>query len=137
MIKSIEKDKIPKQYSFVLKTKQLEDLIITNDISIHIDLRYVYWQSIGSIFEAEFRLPNNNIPYNRLYIRAGALPNEYVFAARKEMEEIILPEFKIWITNIINLPNNSTHILNKPYFNAIFENNKLQIIKQPRYKRRI
>ena len=130
MINSITKDKIPKQYSFVLKTKQLEELIISNDIKIHIDLIYNYSsQSIGSIFEAFYWLPNNNIPYNRLYIRAGALAKEYISIAREKMNEIILPEFKIWIMNILSLPNNSTYLFEEPYFHAIFQNNKIEIRK--------
>lgn len=40
MINSISKPKIPKEYIYVLKTSQLEEILIQNKIVIHVDLEY-------------------------------------------------------------------------------------------------
>lgn len=53
----------------------LENFLINNDINTHVDLNYWLPQKIGSIFQVHFWLPNENISYERLYVRVGALPN--------------------------------------------------------------
>jgi len=126
MIISIQKNKIPKQYSFVLKTKQLEEILLNSNINIHIDLYYTF-NGIGPIFEVFFYLPNKNNPYIRLYIRTKALPKENISIAREKMEKIILPEFRNWIINILSMPKDSTYLYEDLYFSAIFENNILKI----------
>ena len=130
MISSITKAKIPTKYGFVLKTKQFEDLLKINEINVHIDLHYVYsTQNIGSIFEALFWLPNDNVPYNRLYIKAGVLSKEEIHQAREKMKEIVLPEFITWIKSILVLPNNSGYNKHNSFFFAKYNDNKLEINK--------
>ena len=129
MINSIEKAKIPFQYGYVLKTGQLENLLQDNNIDIHVDLRYWFAQNIGSILDAHYWLPNENIEYFRLYIRAGALLKQDIFIARKKMEEIVLPEFVSWVKNILVLPDNSPSLKHNLYFNADFCNGDVYINK--------
>lgn len=95
-INSISKPKLPKAYSYVLRSSQLDNLLISNNITIHTDL--VYWlpQIIGSILEVHYWLPNNKVLYPRLYVRAGALP-----------------EFSRWLKDI------SKHDCDALYFKAI------------------
>ena len=109
MIKSISKQKIPKQYGYVLMTEHLNTVLNENGIDIHIDLDYRFFnQQIGkTIFEVHFWSPRTNTPYNRLYIRAGALQKEYVNFARKKLQEVVFPEFVKWIKAILDLPVNS------------------------------
>ena len=129
MIESISKDKIPKQYGFVLKTEQLNFVLNENNINIHTDLIYCFSQPkyIGNIFEAFFWTPNENVPYNRLYIRAGVLQKENVFRARIEMKEVVFPEFVLWIKAIMNLPSNSPFYGEELIFEALYINDELQI----------
>ena len=129
MITSVKKNKIPSRYGFVLKTRQLEDLILANDINIDIILNYWLPQIIGTIFEAHFWPPNYNFAYNRLYIRAGALLREDIYFARGKMASDALPEFAAWIKNILALPDNSPLLSKEQYFNAIIRNGEL-IIEQ-------
>ena len=79
----ISKQKIPNNYSYVLKTGQLKKILDDNNIQIHIDLNYclAFSTELCSIFEALYWLPNENIPYDRVYIRAGALPKENILNA--------------------------------------------------------
>jgi len=125
MISSITKEKISAKYSFMLKTKQLEDLLEINEVNMHIDLVY---SNIGSTFDAFFWLPNENISYNRLYIRVGILPKEEIYQAKEEIEKIVLPEFIIWLKNILALVNNSEYIRHDAQFFAEYKNHKFEII---------
>lgn len=127
MISSISKEKIPKDYSFVLKTSQLEELLRDGNINTDVTLHYWKPQLIGSIFEVHYWLPNENIPYNRLYIRAGAILRKDIHFARESLFTKVLPEFIKWIKNIEQLEESSTHYSQR-YFNADFNDNKISII---------
>ena len=127
MIKSISKPKIQRGYVYVLKTGQLEKLLADNNIDIHVYL--VYWRpQTNSIFEVHYWFPNQNVEYERLYIRAGALPKEDVPLAREKLETIVFPKFVEWITDMLAQPDNSTKLDNDLYFNAIYKNKGLELI---------
>lgn len=118
-INSISKPKLPKAYSYVLCSSQLDNLLILNNITIHTDL--VYWlpQIIGSILEVHYWLPNNKVLYPRLYVRAGALPKSDIQIARIIMADEVLPKFGRWLKDI------SKHDCDALYFNAMYKNNKI------------
>ena len=127
LINSISKEKIPSQYSYVLKTGLLEKLLADYSISIHIDLNYCYFKNMSCIFEAYYWLPNDNVPYDRLYIRAGALPKENTLLAREKLEKIVLPKFAVWTKNILALPYNSSLLKHNLHFDAVFRTNEVFI----------
>jgi hypothetical protein len=127
VISSISKEKIPKDYSFVLKTSQLEELLRDGNINTDVTLHYWKPQLIGSIFEVHYWLPNENIPYNRLYIRAGAILRKDIHIARDGLLTKVFPEFFRWIMNIEQLEESSTHY-SQLYFNADFRDNKISIV---------
>lgn len=130
-INSISKPKIPKAYSYVLRSGQLNEFLKNNSISIHIDL--VFWlpQTIGTIFEAHYWLANGNIPYPRLYIRAGALPKRDIQTARVIMSDEVFPRFGSWFADILKYVDYSqSPSVSPPYFNAIYKDNKITIMNQ-------
>ena len=126
MISSVDKDKIPKEYAYVLKTTQLEELI--NSANIITDVTLIYWKPkiIGSIFEVYFWLPNDRIAYHRLYIRAGAVLKKDVPLAREGLQKEVLPKFEQWIKTIEQLPENST-LYRSRHFEAFFYDNHISI----------
>ena len=83
MIESVSKPKLPKRLSYVLKTSQLEKAVLDAGIDCHLDL--VYWQpqSGGSILEAHYWLPNENVAHPRVYVRAGVAPSELRLPRRR------------------------------------------------------
>ena len=126
------RSKIPKQYSFVLKTNQLDDFM--TDINIPVRLFYsgtwsAHYSPEGSIFNARYCLPDSFYDYTHLNISAGYLLREDVLSARKELSEVVLPEFILWVKNILSLPDNSTYFNKTPYFNAVFRNKQVSITK--------
>lgn len=128
VLSSISKPKLPKAYSYVLCSSQLNDLLILGNITFHTDL--VYWlpKMIGSIFEVHFWLPNIKIPYPRLYVRAGALPKDDLQKARTLMSSEVLPKFSIWLEDIQKLDNYTQYSLkSSPYFNAVYIENECRI----------
>lgn len=130
MIESIEKDKIAKNFCFILKTKMLENILLENEVNIYINLNYWNQKSTGSIFEAHFWPPNENVAYPRCYIRAGALPEEDVVHARSLLQDAVLPKFIVWIKKILS-PEGDIKYDENLYFEARYKNNILKLIQKP------
>lgn len=126
MIKSISKDKISKEYRYVLKTSELEHVFEKYEIDIHVDLNYGLPQGIDHIFEAFFWLPNERVHYNRLYIKVGAVLNTDFLELREEMDTLVLPEFILWIKGILNLPEDSTQLKHGLHFTAVFKDGSIK-----------
>ena len=125
MIDSISKRKIPRDYCYVLKTSQLEELLIKNDIMIHTDL--VYSLSNELILSVSYWFPNDNVPYYRLYICAGTVSKKNIKTAKSALVNVVLPELENWLNIILKLPENSTMLNNSPTFYANFINDKAEI----------
>jgi hypothetical protein len=131
LIHSVDKPKIPRQYAYVLKTSQLEELLVNKSIDIYVDLHYWLPQIIGSVFEAHYWMSNDNVPYDRLYIRAGALNSEDVCMARQLMLKFVLPIFASETKKILALPDNSTALKHGEYFVAVYKENTVYINSIP------
>ena len=132
MIVSSHRDKVPKQYGFALKTNQLEDIMADIDIPVHLFYNgtwYTRYSSSGEIFRVRYCLPDRFHDYTHLSISAGFLLKEEVFSARKELTEVVFPEFIVWIKNILALPDDSTYFSKTLYFSATFHNKQLIITK--------
>ncbi len=104
----IERDKAKSGLSYVLKTIDFERMINEGKIETSIHLIFRTPQIIGSIFEAYFWPSNQNFDNDRFYIRAGPVGEDKVILARKQLIEIVLPEFAKWAKEIIESPENST-----------------------------
>jgi len=118
MIESISRPKLPKGYSYVLKTTQLAEALAEAGIDWHFDL--VYWlpPTGGSIFERHYWAPRENIPYPRVYVRAGAVTSSLRSAASAALREDALPRFICWVQGLMALPDGSPALAADPYFNA-------------------
>ncbi|TYQ15211.1 UNVERIFIED_CONTAM: hypothetical protein Cloal_1627 [Acetivibrio alkalicellulosi] len=128
MISSITKDKISPDYVFVLKTSQFEKVLADNNIDI--DVTLIYWkpQIIGSVLEVYFWLPNDNVSYNRLYVRAGVLLKKDIILARALMVEEVLPNFIEWFKGI-EMTDKLSNKYKKSYFNACLIDDKIHVNK--------
>jgi len=128
MINSISKDKLPKDYCYALKTSQLGDLLAKNNAAIHVDLNYSFSKWPGSILYAYYWLPNNYIPFNRIYIQSSAVHRQDIQAARAAVENTILPAFDLWLQQVFALPENSTGFNTQPTFGASLVNGEIEIL---------
>lgn len=97
-------------------------------IDCHVDLNYWIPQSGGSVLEAHYWLPNANVSYPRVYVRAGVVPSSARRAACDALAESILPTFITWLSRILALPKNSPALHCEPYFNATYEEGKVGIM---------
>ena len=131
MINSISKQKIPKDRCFALKTNQLNDILDKNNIAIHTDLIYFLGKSPGAILYAYYWLPNNYIPYNRLYIQSGTVYKEDIQIAKNVINDTVLPEFENWLKHVFSLPDNSTVFNETPTFDATLTEGKIEIKRYP------
>jgi len=100
----IEKDKIPKSNSFVLKSSTLEEAMKNAGISVETTLQHL---NSPVLFTAYIWPPRSNVPHNRFFIRAGCVPSAQAKDARILVETEIVPEFIAWATHILSLPSNS------------------------------
>jgi hypothetical protein len=124
----VEKPKIQNGLSYVLKTSMLKDAVEATGLDLNIHL--IYWNPyripIGeTILECHYWLPNENVDYDRFYIRAGTVKSENRKIAETLLKEEVLPKFIDWIKDLKSLPKNSTKLKNNLYFNAIFRENKV------------
>lgn len=134
MIASVSRPRLAKGLSYVLKTSQLAEALADAGIDCHVDL--VYWspQAGGSILEGAYWPPNENVPYPRVYIRAGAVPSASRSAISAALLTTALPRFIRWLQGILSLPEGSPALRGAPYFNAAYTGEGLAITDQPRYK---
>lgn len=130
MIEYISKPKLPSQYAYALKTQQLERVLADNSIDIPVDLLYSRSQPGKTIFLAHFSPMDVIDQCKKLSISVGVLLKDDAFAARKQMEQIVLPEFIAWITEILSLPKTSPRSGVHLYFTATLKDDKVEISEQ-------
>ena len=92
-----ETAKLPKGQSYPLKPSILEAALVT----ARIDLDTYLIRSPGKLFDAHFWPPNANVPYERLYVRAGSVPTEQAAVEGDRIEREALPALIEWIGNIL------------------------------------
>ena len=78
MIFSISKDKLPKDYCYILKTNQLQYIFSRNNITVHIDLYYYLPPQHSkcteiNLLSSNYLFPNNHESYCRFYISSAAV----------------------------------------------------------------
>ncbi len=100
----VEKQSLPRGLSYPLKSSMLANALETADIKIATHLVY-YRSGLGT--HAQFWPPNENVPYERLYITVTPTRSEESFEARKSMQETGIPELISWIKGILALPPSS------------------------------
>jgi hypothetical protein len=136
MIDSVSKPKPPKGLSYVLQTSQLEQALANAAIDCPVDL--VYWipQGGGSVLEGHYWLRNENVPYPRVYVRAGVVPSSHRAIASEALLAEGLPQFIDWLKEVHSLPDDSPALDGELYFNATFAEDRLLITNEPKYKAR-
>lgn len=100
----IEKAKLPKGMSYALRSSVLERAICEAGIDIATTLRH---GPNHILFDAFFWPPNPNFPFERLYVRAGAVPASHAHEARLFVESSVIPDLISWLQGILALPSNS------------------------------
>ncbi|MFO0881683.1 MAG: hypothetical protein U0840_30665 [Gemmataceae bacterium] len=131
MIESVSRPRLPKGRSYVLKTTQLADALAASGIDWRVDL--VYWspRAGGSILEGHYWPPSENVPYQRVYVRAGSVPSSLRPAAAEALRESALPQFIHWVEGLLALPDGSPALAAQAYFNATFTTEGLAITDRP------
>lgn len=98
-----ETAKLPKGHSYLLKPSTLEAAL--EGAGINIDVHLI--RSPGDLFDAHFWPPNENVSYERLYVRAGSVPAEQAAEARHQAETVMIPDLVRWIAGILAQDGNS------------------------------
>ncbi len=107
MIKSIEKSKTPKDYSYILKTKNIDECLASHQITTAVFL--VYGELVnGFVFSANYTLPSCGIPFEHFNIAIGAVSNEIVGRVREVFLAKVLPSFIDWMKQLESTDKTST-----------------------------
>ena len=126
----IEKPKLRKGLSYVLQSSMLKNALEETGIDCNIDINYwnPYRIPIGeTILECFYWLPNENVDYDRFYVRAGTVKSEDRKVAQDLLREKVIPKFLDWFVKIKSLPKNSTKLKHNLYFNAVFKDNDIKV----------
>ena len=93
------------------------------------NINLVFWtpQIIGSVLSAEYWFANENVPYERFYIRTGVVKSELRAEVKGMMSELIIPALICQMEKIIKESRNSTKLKQGQFFEANFENGTLII----------
>lgn len=93
-----ETQKLPKGQSYPLKPSFL--VAALENAGISIDAHLI--RAPGDLFDAHFWPPNENVPHERLYLRAGTVSAERAADARQHVEEIMVPRLVGWVAEILS-----------------------------------
>ena len=91
--------------SYALRSSVLEQAL--SHAGIQLEVHLVHSAGGGGLFTGYFWPPNFNVPYERLYIQAGAVPSSSSKIAREYIEETVIPQFVAWVLAILARPINS------------------------------
>jgi hypothetical protein len=117
----IEKDKKPRDLSWILKSSVLEAAI--NTAGIQAEFTAKYWLN-GPLLECFYWSSNEKSSNGRFYIRTGVCEGYERKDQQHAMETDVIPNFIEWARELVELPDNATELLKEPYFSAYFENGK-------------
>lgn len=92
-----ETGKLPKGHSYPLRPSLLEAAL--ERASIVIDTHLI--RSPGDLFDAHFWPPNENVPHERLYVRAGSVPVAMAATERERIETVTIPSIVRWLSDIL------------------------------------
>lgn len=100
----IEKCRLPKSMSFVLRSSALGAALDAAGIHTQVSLKHV---DAAVLLDACFWPPRPSRPYECFYLRAGAVPSTEANLARRHVETVMIPEFIAWASGILALPMDS------------------------------
>ena len=128
---TIEKPRLPAGRVYVLKSSQLLEAL--TDASIAFDIQLQFWtpQSGGSILEAFYWPPNRNVPYDRVFVRAGSVLMRDRQRAAQVLVEHALPRFVKWLKAVQALPEGSPLHSESLTFDATLNANGLSVRAKP------
>ncbi|WP_293697771.1 MULTISPECIES: hypothetical protein [unclassified Sphingopyxis] len=106
-----ETGKLPKGHSYPLKPSFLDEALTSAGIVIETHLT----RNAGNLFDAHFWPANQNVPYERLYVRAGSVPIEEAANARHRVENHAVPMLVKWVGDILAMDQESPVRREKQY----------------------
>ena len=101
----ITKHKLPKGFTYPLKSSLLQAACEDNGIELPITLRY---HPDANLFVADYFFPSTWQDYERISILSGSVISHDSLDAREHMSKSVIPGFIDWVDELINLPENSS-----------------------------
>lgn len=94
-----ETARLPAGHSYVLAASLLDEKLTA--AGLRIDTHLIRSPG-GILLDAHFWPPNQNVPHERLYVRAGTVPRPEAADARRFIAEEALPNLIRWLADILS-----------------------------------
>lgn len=106
------KGKLPKNYSYALKTSFFEQAVNENNIETDLSLSFGHSKIF---FDARYIIRSANCEYDRIHVRTGSVLSKDRLRAQNFIQNIVVPDFIKWAENLISQPSNSTQLTDNKY----------------------
>jgi len=93
-----ETGKIPKGYGYLLKPSVIVAALTAANLRIHVHLVRSHGRRL---FDARYRPPNGEVPYERLHIKVGTAVERDLPGLRRQAKDEALPALVRWISEIV------------------------------------
>ena len=101
----IKKHKLPKGFTYPLKSSLVESTLKKVGIELPVTL---YYESDAELLVATYYFPRTWEDYEKIVLFSGSVSSRNSEEARQHLENNVLPEFTSWISGFHNLPENSS-----------------------------
>lgn len=127
----VQKPKLRRGLSYVLKTSMLEAAMTSAGLECHTVLNYWVPQSGHSVLYATFWLPNQFEDDTRLFIRAGVVAADERAAAAEALARDVLPALMNWAKGLLGDHPQSPRMYDNPYFDAYWSDGRMTVERHP------
>lgn len=131
MDNTIDKAKLPKGMSYILKTSELQNAMAGSDTTVKLHINYRYNKIWNRVFDCKYWLPNANVDHRRLYVTTLAVRVADKQQITEEFLSVVLPQFIKWVDMLNALPDNSSFLKRGVAFTTTFINEKLLVVSEP------
>jgi hypothetical protein len=121
---TVEKEKIPLGWQFILKTAVLEKAM--NEACLSTAVHIEFKRSEDVILDARFYIPNERVDFPRFFIRVGMVETKYYISRRAIWEQDVPRALVGWMQVQMEVLEQGT-ITGKPHFVCRWDNEGLVI----------
>lgn len=101
----ITKSKLPKGFTYPLKSSLLKNSLEAAGISLPVTLRY---ETNAELVVASYFFPRTWEDYEKIHINSGSVKSRDSVQAREHLDNIVIPEFIVWLNGNLKSPDNSS-----------------------------
>ncbi|TGE23441.1 hypothetical protein [Hymenobacter metallicola] len=127
---TVEKAKVAKGQSYVLKTSDLQAVLTNAGITcaVHLIYRSSHHPQDVTLLDCHYWLPNARVPHERFYISTTSVAFENRKLAADLLQTQAIPALIKWMQEIVRQPENSTAVRHNMEFRARLVDGHLSMV---------